>query len=479
MQIQKLAIGLLIAIVGATASQVCAQSTPLAPIQQIPLYPEFDLFGNQFEVVQAYENELGELSITAGIYDTGASVVTFSAIDQDFFFDFQDQPPIPILKEGGASADAIGGTRKLVGDVSVAGRIHAAGASALIIDFDTFDIDYNLDNAVSIGGIQAFIGTSAGSENLPSIVGTPINEKSVTNPFGLATVMDQTGYQVDLGALDSAFAGIPFNLPDVRFTTPGNPNALVVPDEDLSKMYDVATIPLSLVGVSNLANPGLEISAAPNPVQNQTSVAYTSEVPGSSQVSVSNQSFLFDTGAQLSVISTAIAAELGLTDIEGNPIVTPHDFIDVQGAAGSESSLPGYILDSLTLPRTDDGFIQFTDVPVYVLDIGFGIDGILGMNLFNGADSFVYDPYHPDGAQMSVRFLIDRTEGLLEDEALLATLDETELQFLQELGLRYAVAQPIWPGLSLVPEPHSAALASIGLAMLASWRRRGLRRRVV
>jgi hypothetical protein len=434
---------------------------------QVPLFPEFDLFGNQFEVVQAYENGAGERSITAGIYDTGASVVTFSALDQEFFFEFQNQPQIPLIPGAVASADAIGGV--ITGDVSVAGRIYAAGASALNIDFNTFTFDFDLTNAVSVGGIQAFVGNSTGSPNLPSIVGTPINIPSATNPAGLATVLDQTGYTINLGDLDPAFGNIPFELPDVRFVAPGT--ALV----PTAATYEAVHIPVSFFGVDTTGSPGNEISSAPNPVTHNTGVTYTHAAPGSPTLAIGNQTFLFDTGAQISVISPAIAETLGLIDSNGNPLVTPFDIIDVQGAGNAIAGLPGFVLDTLSLPRLDGGTVEFTDVPVYVLDIGFGLDGILGMNLFNGADSFMYDPYNPNGPQMSALFLNDRTIDLVTEEAgMFGNLEEMLIanEVLELLGLRYAFANPLIPGLHQVPEPSTFALLLVGLAPLAMRLRR-------
>jgi hypothetical protein len=372
-----------------------------------------------------------------------------------------------------ATADAIGGT--LVGNVSQPGKILAAGASALNFDFSDFSFSFDLSNAVSIGGIQAFIGTSDGSPNLPAIVGTPINLPSPINPGGLATILDQTGYAVDLSALDPAFAGITYEFPDVRFVAPGTG---LVPT---AATYEAVSIPVSLFGIDNTGNPGNEISAAPNPFQTNTSVAYTPEEPGSPTAAVANQTFLFDTGAQLSIISPAVAASLGLTDLDGNPIIMPFDTIDVQGAGMAIAGIPGYILDTLSVPRLDGGVVEFTDVPVYVLDVGPGIDGILGMNLFNGADSFMYDPYNPGGPQVSALFLNDRSVEVIGDEAAaFAFLNDPdlslELQLLRDAltsrGVSYLIANPFLPGLQQVPEPSTLVLGIFALAALAICLRR-------
>jgi hypothetical protein len=305
------------------------------------------------------------------------------------------------------------------------------------------------------------IGTNEGSPNLPSIVGTPINIPSASNPGGLATVMDQIGYALDLGGLDPALAGVPFNFPDVRFVPSGTGLA------PKASTYESVTIPLSLFGADTTGNPGNDISSAPNPMQHHTGVAFTPSAPGSITTALADKSFLFDTGAQISIISTEMAIQLGIMDQFGNPLQTPFDVIDVQGAGDKVTGLPGFVLDALTVPRADGGVLQFTNVPVYVLDVGFGIDGILGMNLFNGADSFVYDPYNPNGPQLSALFLNDRSlDQILQEVESFGQLDALELELLSQLGIRFAFATPVLPGLHQVPEPSTLALALIGLLAL-------------
>ena len=72
---------------------------------------------------------------------------------------------------------------------------------------------------------------------------------------------------------------------------------------------------------------------------------------------------LFDTGAQVSLISTALAAGLGL-DL-GKPDTT----ISVKGAAGEPIAIPGFTLGELVLGAAIDGpaaddTLRFVDVPV-------------------------------------------------------------------------------------------------------------------
>jgi hypothetical protein len=260
-----------------------------------------------------------------------------------------------------------------------------------------------------VPGVQVFVGTSSGSPVLPSILGTPIHSPTAANPSGVAARIDMNAFELDLGDLFGDLipevAGMVITMPDLSFVAPGS----VLTAAGDGSTSDVVRIPMDLFGVDNSANPGNDLTTAPNPVQTGVQV-------GHSSVIVSDQTFLFDTGAQLSVISSEIAALLGID------LLSPFDSIEVQGAAGT-ASVDGYIIDSLSLPRDDnndgiiDGTLRFTNVPVFVLDIVDGIDGILGMNLFNTAQSILYDPFGPGGASASFTFWTDPERGLDDDAA--------------------------------------------------------------
>src|SRR5262249_22347247 len=113
--------------------------------------------------------------------------------------------------------------------------------------------------------------------------------------------------------------------------------------------------------------------------------------------SVKWQNFLFDTGAQVTVISTADAAALGL-DLQHPEFSTL-----LEGGSGSQR-VSGYTISELDLPTSDGGRLRFGNVPVFVADLGQGLDGVLGMNLLNTATQMLYDPFGPGGASVSFTF---------------------------------------------------------------------------
>ena len=90
--------------------------------------------------------------------------------------------------------------------------------------------------------------------------------------------------------------------------------------------------------------------------------------------------FMIDTGAQVTVVGSRIAARLRLnaSDAEFE--------VEIEDVTGTVTMYPGFHLDSLEIPALGD-WLHATHVPVVLIDIGSPeggtLDGIIGMNLFN------------------------------------------------------------------------------------------------
>jgi hypothetical protein len=150
-------------------------------------------------------------------------------------------------------------------------------------------------------------------------------------------------------------------------------------------------IALTLSGFGNYASPGNSITEAPVPFQINVSLL---DLPYGS---IRGQSFLFDTGAQVTIISTRDAQALGL-DLQHPQFTTL-----LEGVGGSQR-IGGYTIPELDLPATDGGSVRFINVPVFVADLAQGLDGVLGMNLFDTATTMLYDPFGAGGASVSFTF---------------------------------------------------------------------------
>ncbi len=94
---------------------------------------------------------------------------------------------------------------------------------------------------------------------------------------------------------------------------------------------------------------------------------------------IDKNSFMLDTGAQITVIGKRIAARLGINHND------PEFFVEVVGVDGTSSMAPGFYIDTIEIPALGY-WITYTNVPVVLLDIpspeGGTYDGIIGMNLF-------------------------------------------------------------------------------------------------
>jgi hypothetical protein len=101
--------------------------------------------------------------------------------------------------------------------------------------------------------------------------------------------------------------------------------------------------------------------------------------------SIEDKEFLFDTGADLTVVSEVTAARLGF-DVEFDE---PDFFIEVEGAGGVTDGVPGFYLDELNID-TVGGSFTVQNVPVAIVNLpnpndpANSIDGILGMHVFTG-----------------------------------------------------------------------------------------------
>ncbi len=90
--------------------------------------------------------------------------------------------------------------------------------------------------------------------------------------------------------------------------------------------------------------------------------------------------FMIDTGAQVTVVGSRIAARLRL-----NPLEAEFE-VEIEDVTCTVAMYPGFHLDSLDIPALGD-WLRATNVPVVLIDIGSSeggtLDGIIGMNLFN------------------------------------------------------------------------------------------------
>jgi hypothetical protein len=347
------------------------RTVPSQVAPTITLDPGNDEFGAQVQTV----TQLGNSGrVTLGIFDTGASPITVAVDDQAGF-----GSPLPVKVAGGGSGDGIGGS--VTGDVSqpitiLTDGMHAANVG---IDFNSLSMNTTANftsTSAKVAGIQAFIGTTGGSPDMPTISGTPIFAGSFNS-----NSHSKLAARVDMiNGVDTY--GVGLLEPDLHFV-PATTRLVPGANEFL------ATIPLGRIGDNTVPAPGDLISSNYNFLSNTVQISNTA----SNQLySLSGQKFLLDTGSQMTVVSTAEANALHID------LSHPIDSIDVQGVGGTQT-VKGYVIDSLQVGIIGVGPLTFTHVPVFVLDAAPGqIDGILGMNLWNNVDQMLINPFTAFGS---------------------------------------------------------------------------------
>lgn len=108
---------------------------------------------------------------------------------------------------------------------------------------------------------------------------------------------------------------------------------------------------------------------------------FTAEVHHGGRTVAGN--FMFDTGAQVTIISTATAMALGL-DSNGDGVLdeadTGYTRTETVGGVGGSRDAPVYMIDAVHLP-TDQGIdLTWSDLQWLVADIAPGIDGVFGFD---------------------------------------------------------------------------------------------------
>jgi len=442
-----------ISLVAAIA--LAAWLAPLAHAIEITrtLDPSVDTIGQQILAVQTYTSGTTTV-LDLAIYDTGASVISFAAYANEFF-------PQPHLAPGGAGGQGINGS--VIGDVSQPGAILAGGFQDFDLQVDVSNFEFQVGIKTpperAVPGIQAFVASLEGSPNLPSLAGTPIHKPSVAFPNGSAAFVTLSG--IDF-APSLGLSGGSLFIPTLDLVAPGGTL------ETKPGSTQPATIPLVPFGSDNYGFEGSNITSVSNPTV--ANVGLGTVGSGGTPTAVTASSMLFDTGAQVSLISTTLANGLGL-DLD-NPDTT----IAVRGAAGAAVSIPGFTLSEIILGAAIDGLevddtLRFLDVPVYVYDIGVpGLDGILGMNLFNQANEMLIDLVNN---RFSVSFYdeLPPGEGGV-DQALAALLATSFPAFAGNLVPAFGLGPVV-----AVPEPSALVVLASGLAVAACRLRQLARRR--
>jgi hypothetical protein len=374
------------------AARVAATGVPISgfyPLAGISLTtkhdtdsdPTFTFFQADYETSYAGTplSTSGTPSFDVALVDTGAAATLItSAADNKFNIAGAGYRGTHELPLGGATGSL----------VAITNDPMAIYASGLGPTNRTSLSPLTLNTGLMVGQSSISLATLPAESELPNVLGIPFSSQYATyirndqpQIFSLGGKTIRTP-QIQFTTLGSGGQGIvrrvPITLDDNNaFLSP----PLYVPDiegnlESGAPLTDNPTAPTVRVGSNN-----------------QPSAAYFLNVNVANKGnSLSNTSFLLDTGADISVVSQINAVNLGF-----DPILDTPDFTEsVIGSGGTLQSVPGFYVDQLTIPAVG-GTITLTHVPFIVLDfpnpshLGNVAQGLIGMNALAGRN-IVIDP---------------------------------------------------------------------------------------
>lgn len=323
-------------------------------------FPEIDARFDAVDtntVVGNYLTGNPEDDYAIGIFDTGASahVMGNSAAIQAGLF----------------SAELV--TSNMVELSGVTGSVYAWVSQPLGLFVDGLGAigPDGLDDSNMVGewNVAITVGQSNSPNDLPTAIGSPLS------------VYFTTEFRVDQ-QITMTHNGEDFNSPDIHFYKDGDPR---IPN--YSNIIPLELRPLGGVNVQYIPtlNPEtLEFEpSSPSVIVGNLSQSiffvHSVDFYEGDESAIDKDRFMFDTGAQITVVGSRIAARLRLDQDY------PDFEVEIQGITGDIIIAPGFYIDSLEIPALGEWLIC-TNVPVVLLDVyspeGGTIDGIIGMNLF-------------------------------------------------------------------------------------------------
>ncbi len=328
---------------------------------------------SQYSVVGNYLTGSPESDYAIGIFDTGASAHVINVYDAltTGIYDADLVTSFPVT--------LIGATHNINALVSQPLGIFTDGLEA--IDANTLLADDS--NMVGQSNAAIIIGDIVESPNLPTVVGSPL-------AFFYTTVIENSR-MVSLTVDNSDITS-----PNIRLyqhssdSIPDYSNKIYL-ELRPSTAYAVQYFPCFEIlgeecpeGDGEPTTPSVVFGTSLDVPQSLFFATRTDLAHGSRTSQQKN--FMFDTGAQITVISESLAAELELLQND------PDFYVEISDITGAVTIADAYYIDLFEISATPQ-WLAFSNVPVVVLDVdspeGGTLDGIIGMNLFVDMDFYI------------------------------------------------------------------------------------------
>ena len=330
-------------------------------------------------VVGDYLTGSPESNFTIGLLDTGAGahIMSYAAANRTGIYDADLITPSMI--------EILGATSSVFGWVSQPLAVFMDGLAA--IDPTAMTLDES--NMVGQSNVSVVVGDEPPSDrpDLPTAIGSPMTVNFVT-----AIYNDRP--------ITVTYDGNEYTSPDIRFyehydsRIPAYANRVLlnlIPSGGLNIQY----IPDLEAIMELIFRPGQPSIIVGNLAQSLFFVDSV-DLHNGNHSAIDKDRFMFDTGAQITVVGSGIGSRLGF-----NP-ANPDFEVEIQDVTGEITIEPGFYIDALEIPALGD-WLSFTNVPVVLLDVlspeGGTLEGIIGTNLFtefnlvlSGGGLFGQDP---------------------------------------------------------------------------------------
>jgi predicted aspartyl protease len=299
-----------------------------------------------------------EADYAIGIFDTGASAHIMGYADAD---------------QAGLSGSYL--TSNMVEVSGVTGSVFAWVSYPLGIFIDGLGaiepngLLHDTSGMVGETNVSIAVGDEIESPNLPTAIGSPLsvyfaadfrNDQQITVTRNSE---EFTGPDISFYDLYDPCSQTYPNLIPLELRPLGGVDVEYVPDIDLFTFEFIPISPSVIVG--NLSQ--------------SIFFVHSVDLYEGNKSAIDKDRFMLDTGAQVTVVGSRVAARLKL-----NP-ADPNFEVEIQGVTGDTIIAPGFYIDSIDIPALGE-WLSFTDIPVILLDVaspeGGTVDGIIGMNLF-------------------------------------------------------------------------------------------------
>ena len=311
----------------------------------------------------------GAAHFEIAVFDTGSPA---TIISQESFLDFGiadiGRAGINVTPLGGAG----GGVVEALNSDPVG--VYVGGLDSVVTRVVGGEVESIVDTNRLVGTINDSVLYGAAGTTLPNLIGTTTSTHYATRiQYSDPLILESDGET--------------YRSPGVQFSDLGDFGQTPTRRIQMNLVNGALGLPAFLPDLAGIADNLGDLSDNPSTPTIAGSFWLTMDVTNNG-VSRNRLEAIFDTGAQGSIVSEQVAAEMGFDVIRDEP-----DFVvRLAGVTGESEEVPGFYADELVIPGTDGGLV-LENVPLIVFNLqdpssesGNTLDALIGMNLFANRD---------------------------------------------------------------------------------------------